>query len=93
MQDENKSDASSIASFLIECLVWNAALETFQHDTRTAVIRHVLADVWNKTRKDEDCKDWGEVNELKYLFGPAQPWTREQANKFLNAAWTYIGYQ
>ena len=92
IQDEKIPEASNIASFLIECLVWNAPPEAFQHDTYTAIVRHVLADVWNRTRKDEDCKEWGEVNELKYLFRASQPWTREQANKFLNAAWNYIGY-
>jgi hypothetical protein len=92
MQDEKIPEASNIASFLIECLVWNAPPEAFEHDTYTAIVRHVLADVWNKTRKDEDCKEWGEVNELKYLFRSSQPWTREQANKFLNSAWDYIGY-
>lgn len=92
MQDDSIGEASGIASFLIECLVWNAPLEAFNYDTYTAIVRHVLADVWNKTRTDEDCKEWGEVNELKYLFRPMQPWTREQANKFLDAAWSYIGY-
>ena len=93
MQDEDIPASSNIASFLIECLVWNAPLEAFEHDTYSAIVRHVLADVWNRTRKDEDCKEWGEVNELKYLFRPAKPWTREQANEFLHAAWTYIGFK
>lgn len=93
MQDEKVAEASNIASFLIECLVWNAPLEAFEHDTYAAIVRHVIADVFNRTRKDEDCKEWGEVNELKYLFRPAQPWTREQANKFLHTAWNYIGYK
>lgn len=93
MQDEKVAEASNIASFLIECLVWNAPLEAFEHDTYAAIVRHVIADVFNRTRNDEDCKEWGEVNELKYLFRPAQPWTREQANKFLHTAWNYIGYK
>lgn len=93
MQDEDIAGSSNVASFLIECLVWNAPLEAFEHDTYSAIVRHVIADVWNRTRKDEDCKEWGEVNELKYLFRPAQPWTREQANTFLHAAWNYIGFK
>ena len=93
MQDEKIVEASNIASFLIECLVWNAPLAAFQHDTYADIVRNVIADVWNKTRKDEDCKEWGEVNELKYIFRPTQPWTREQANSYLQAAWTYIGYK
>ena len=93
MQDEKVAESSNIASFLIECLVWNAPHEAFEHDTYAAIVRHVVADIWNRTRKDEDCKEWGEVNELKYLFRTAQPWTRDQANKFLHAAWNYIGFK
>ena len=93
MQEDKVASADNIASFLIECLVWNAPVEEFRHDTYTSMVRHVIADVWNRTRKDEDCKEWGEVNELKYLFRPSQPWTREQASNFLDAAWNYIGYK
>lgn len=93
MQDDRIPEAASIASFLIECLVWNAPVTAFQRDTYTAILRHVIAEVWNNTRKDQDCTEWGEVNELKYLFRATQPWTRDQANKFLGAAWNYIGYQ
>ncbi len=93
MQDDRITEANDIASFLIECLVWNAPLEAFKHDAYTDIVRYVLADVWNQTRKDEDCSEWGEVNELKYLFRVGQPWTRLQANGFLDAAWNYIGYE
>lgn len=93
MSDESIAIAEKTPSFLIECLVWNADVTAFAKDTYTAMVRHVLADIWNRTRKDEDCTDWGEVNELKYLFRSAQPWTRTGANAFLQAAWDYIGYQ
>lgn len=93
MQDEDVAIAKKMPSFLIECLVWNANVDAFSKDTYTAIIRHLLANLWNRTRKDDDCSEWGEVNELKYLFRPAQPWTRQAANEFLQAAWDYIGYQ
>jgi hypothetical protein len=93
MQDEGIAIAKKTPSFLIECLVWNADVAAFDKDTYRAVVRHVLADVWNRTRKDDDCSEWGEVNELKYLFRLNQPWTRQEANEFLQAAWDYIGYQ
>jgi hypothetical protein len=92
MQSENISEAKNISSFLIECLVWNAEVKAFSQDSYTAILRHIIADVWNRTRRDEDCSEWGEVNELKYLFRNSQPWTRQQANDFLQAAWNYIGY-
>ena len=92
MQGENVSAAVNFSSFLIECLVWNAEVEAFAKDTYTDILQYVIADTWNQTRKDEDCYEWGEVNELKYLFRYSQPWTRQQANDFLQAAWDYIGY-
>ena len=93
MQDQDVAIAKKTPSFLIECLAWNADINAFHRGTYTVIVRHLLADLWNRTRKDEDCSDWGEVNELKYLFRIAQPWTRQEANEFLQAAWGYIGYQ
>ena len=93
MQDQDVAIAKNTPSFLIECLVWNADIDAFSNDTYTAIVRHLLADLWNRTQKDDDGSEWGEVNELKYLFRPAQPWTRQDANQFLQAAWDYIGYE
>ena len=85
--------AKPIPSFLNECLVWNVPDEGFGHDTYKADVRHVIADLWNNTRTADTCGEWGEINELKYLFRSGQPWTREQTNTFLQAAWDYIGLQ
>lgn len=93
MQDDHIAEANNIASFLVESLVWNAPNEAFQHDTYSADLQYVVADIWNRTRKDEDCSEWGEVNELKYLFRSSQPWTRQQANQFLQAVWDYVGFK
>ena len=93
MQDENVAPAKSISSFLIECLVWNSEVEAFDRRTYSDIVRHVIADTWNRTRKDKECADWGEVNELKYLFRDSQPWTRSEANDFLQAVWDYIGFK
>ncbi len=93
MQEDGVSGASNIASFLIECLVWNTPIEAFQPAAYAANVRFVIADIWNRTRKDEDCLEWREVSELKYLFRSSQPWTRQQANQFLHAAWNYVGFE
>jgi len=93
MADENYAAAKPIPSYLIECLVWNVPDEGFGHSTLRADVRWALAHLWNNTRKVEDCKEWGEINELKYLFWTGQPWTREQVNIFLQAAWDYIGFE
>ena len=93
MQERGIPAAQTIPSFLIECLVWNAELTAFERNNYTNILRHVLADTWNRTRDDESCQEWGEVNELKYLFREQQPWTRSQANNFLQSAWDYVGFK
>lgn len=93
MQEEKIAAANNIASCLIEALAWNVPNEGFGHNTYTDDVRFVLANAFNNTRKDEECKEWGEVNELKYLLRPLQPWTRAQANLFLDAAWKRCGFE
>ncbi len=85
--------AEPIPSYLIECLVWNVPKEGFGHDRYRADVRYALAHLWNQTRSDSTCSEWGEINELKYLFRQGQPWSREQVNSFLDAAWNYIGFE
>jgi hypothetical protein len=92
MQTERIPAASNVASCLIEALVWNAPPEAFGHSTLTDDFRDVLAHTFNNTMNDQTCSEWGEVNELKYLFRPAQPWTRAKANAFLDSAWNRAGF-
>jgi predicted nucleotidyltransferase len=93
MADERYEAANPIPSYLIECLVWNVPNNGFGHITFTGDVRYALAHLWNETRSDETSKEWGEVNELKYLFRGGQPWSRGQVNTFLQAAWDYIGFE
>jgi predicted nucleotidyltransferase len=93
MADDGYDAAEPIPSYLIECLVWNVPNYDLGHDALQADVRHALAHLWNETRIDATCNEWGEVNELKYLFRPRQPWNREQVNTFLQAAWDYIGFK
>jgi Nucleotidyltransferase domain len=92
MQDKGIAAATDIGSFLIESLVWNVPDDAFERETYTAIIRHVLAHTCNETRTDETCIEWGEVNELKYIF-KGSGGLRERVNKFLNAGWDYLGYK
>jgi hypothetical protein len=57
------------------------------------MIRHILTDLWNKTKPETDCSKWCEVNGIKYLFHSSQPWTKAQAHEFLLAAWQHMGYK
>ena len=92
MSDEGMTDADGVPSYLIESLVWNVPNEGFGHDSYTEDVRSILVHTFNQTMNDEGCSEWGEVNELKYLFRPGQPWNRVQAHAFLGAAWNYVGF-
>lgn len=92
MQEKEIQAASNIASFLLESLAWNVPNDWFGHDTLNDDVRYVLAHCINSTLDDQKCVAWKEVNELKYLFGGSQPWTRKQAHDFVLAAWIHIGF-
>ena len=85
--------AKDASSFLVECLVFNASNSNFNDLTFKQIVRNVLAELFNNTLSDEKCSEWGEVNELKYLFRDSQPWTMHGAHQFLCDAWDYIGYK
>jgi hypothetical protein len=94
----NEMDANGITatgpipSYLIECLVFNAPKGAFGHIQYVDDMRLILAHTIHGTSTDANCVEWGEVNDLKYLFRPTQPWTRIQAYQFLIAAWIYVGF-
>jgi len=82
-----------VPSFLIESLVWNCNNITFANSgSWTGTIRSVIATAYQATESDEAAKDELEANNIKYLFHPAQKWTRVQASQFLVAAWNYVGF-
>ena len=93
MASNSIQSAKDAPSFLIECLVFNASNSCFQYQSFKPMVRAVLAELFNNTLSYEKCSEWGEVNELKYLFRGSQPWTRESAHQFLSDAWDYIGYE
>jgi len=86
---ERDVQAGSVPSFLIECLVWNVPNDRFQNSAYTADVKVALYFLYEHTKTDELCGEWGEVSELEYLFRPVQKWTRQQANDFTVAAWNY----
>jgi len=92
MAAKDIKSAKDAPSFLIECLVFNAPNNCFNDIAFKPMVRSVLASLFNDTLTEEKCSEWGEVNELKYLFRSSQPWTRQSAHQFLSDAWDYIGY-
>jgi len=84
--------AGNIPSFLIESMVWNVPNDHFQYPTYSQDVRATLAYLFNNTRSNDNCKEWGEVSDLIYLFHSGQKWTWQQAHAFTSAAWDYIGF-
>lgn len=93
MLDRNIAAAEPIPSYLIECLVWNVPSQTFNHQTYLEDLRCVLAFLGNETYANTACKEWPEINGIKYLLHPTQPWSREHVLSFLQAAWAYVGFE
>jgi hypothetical protein len=93
MSEKGVAVAADFPSFLIECLVWNVPNEGLTHSSLTADLRFALAHIFNDTLAFEKCGEWGEINELKYLFRAAQPWTLAQAHIFASAAWDFLGFE
>ncbi len=93
MADSGALAAKSVPSYLIECLVWNVPNAGLGAESYVSSLRQSLAHLIVGTLTDESCKEWGEVNELKYLFREGQPWTWQQAHAFVCAAWNYIGFK
>lgn len=91
MAENGYSSADKVYSFLIESLVWNAPNHFFGNNLYEKDIEGILGFLITHTATPGLCSEWGEVNELKYLFRPSQKWTREDAHKFLSDARLYIG--
>jgi len=92
MAENGYSHLNSIPGFLCECLVWNVPNGYFNRDRFYDILRSSIAYIYNELDKDSS-DEWGEVSELKYLFGSSQKWTKQQAQDFLLAAWNYVGFK
>jgi len=86
MEDDCVAAARGVASYLIECMVYNVPNEGFGHSTYTADVRYALAHIFNSTMTNATCEKCVEVNKMKWLFRYAQPWSRQQAHSFIRAA-------
>ena len=93
MLAEGNAAAAPIPSYLIECLVWNAPNDAFTDDHYAENLREILLHLYSRTQSDDACREWGEVNELKYLFRATQPWTRQAVQSFVVAAWNRAGFK
>jgi hypothetical protein len=86
------AEANDIPGFLCECLIWNLPNKYFNQSKYYDIFRDAIIYLYAELDK-ESSEDWGEVSELKYLFGSSQKWTKKQAREFLVAAWNYVGLE
>jgi hypothetical protein len=84
---------AEVPSFLIESAVFNVPDSDFNGPTTwTGRVQNALAHIYNGTLSDECVRseEWVEVNDINYLFHPAQGWTYQQAHDSAGRAWDYI---
>lgn len=88
--------SEEVPSYLMECLIYNCPDEYFNRSTWRSVMQGCLADIFNYTNRPEPAENddrWLEANGAKFLFYPAQKWTREQVHAFASAAWDYMEFE
>lgn len=91
LADAGNAHAADIPGYLAECLAWNVPDWCFGRQTWVDRVQSVLGFIWQNTSEHSRCAKWCEVDAIKYLFHDSQPWTRDQAHAFINAAWDYVG--
>ncbi len=90
LMEQKVFDADPACSYFIECLMYNVPDATFGGDSYKDNVKSALLTCFSATQTDEACSKWLEVNGMKYLFHPSQPWTRQQAYNFVLTAWHYV---
>lgn len=91
LEEAGNHTAAAAPGYLLECLAWNAPDWCFSYETWVERVQSVLRFLWQNTEEVSLCDTWCEVDGIKYLFRPAQPWTREQAHIIINDMWDYVG--
>lgn len=93
MIEDGESVSDNITSFLIECLLWNVPNHVFNNnETWTERLKQAIVFIYNNTKEDKDCKEWGEVSELLYLFHGGRKWSRKDVNDFMIHIWQYLEF-
>lgn len=93
MIDDGLPVSDSITSFLLECLVWNVPNSILnENDTWQDRLKSSVVHLYEHTKDEDKCDEWGEVSELLYLFRRNRKWTKSDVNEFMVNAWNYLGY-
>ena len=91
MDDAGDTSAELVPGYLLECMAWNTPDYCFNSATWVDRVQSELRYLWQNSKEVALCDKWCEVDGIKYLFHQSQPWTRQQAHEFINAAWDYVG--
>jgi hypothetical protein len=91
MKDDKVTHPGGITSFLLECLAWNVPNHIF-NDAKswTEMIRQSIIYLYNQTKEEVSCSEWGEVSELLYLYRGKRKWTVKDVNQFMINLWQYL---
>jgi hypothetical protein len=65
----------------------------YHHFTVEERLREVIIYLFNQTKTDEECKKWGEVSEMLYLFHSSKKWDIKKVNTFIKQVWNYLEYK
>jgi hypothetical protein len=93
MIEDGENVSVNITSFLLECLVWNVPNRIINdYETWTERLKNSIVYLYNNTKEEDLCKEWGEVSELLYLFRANRKWSREDVNLYLEKLWNYLEF-
>lgn len=82
-----------LPSYFIECLVYNVPNPILNRSTWVGTLEGILSHLWTGLQgvePSETSDRWLEVNECKFLFHNAQPWSRKDGRDFAQAAWNFL---
>jgi hypothetical protein len=81
-----------LASYLMECLVWNVDDNTLKLGTRNDAFRATLQELWYGLSDKEIWNEWTEPNDIKYMFRGDKKWTHAEAKSLIQETWNLLDY-
>lgn len=93
MIDDGEKVSDNITSFLLECLVWNVPDHIMNNNNSwTDRFKESIVFIYNNTKEESTCKEWGEVSELFYLFHSGRKWTYNDVNTYMQQLWNHLEF-
>jgi hypothetical protein len=93
MREDGINVSDNITSFLLECLVWNVPNSKIDnYNSWTERLKQSIIYIYEQTKEQETCNEWGEVSELLYLWRGNRKWSRTDVNEYMVQLWNYMEY-